>query len=60
MKPRKCDCCGKFRKEEDLFESQAEGVEWWVECRFCCSDFDLQVYFSKLENDTGLEIEDTF
>ena len=46
---KKCDCCGKFRKEEDLAMMQAEGDETWLECKLCCSQADYDMYFKKDE-----------
>lgn len=42
----KCDCCGKFRKDSDLVMMYGEG-ENWLECRWCMSISDKEVYFPK-------------
>lgn len=46
----KCSLCGKFRKEKDVFgacgDSDDTGhYQEWVECKFCCSPFDREIYF---------------
>ena len=53
MKPScRCDICGKFRKEQDVFLDEGESsdgfsVEQWLECKFCCSPADYDRYFKK-------------
>lgn len=43
----RADCCGKFRKIQELVCLEGEGSEQWVECCYCCSDFDYDTYFKK-------------
>jgi hypothetical protein len=38
----RCDLCGKFKKDCDTKQMQAEGPEWWTECVDCMSDFDKE------------------
>ncbi len=45
MKNNKCDCCGKFRKEDHLCGMWGEGNDMWTECVFCMSVNDLEMYF---------------
>jgi len=50
----RCDCCGKFRKKEDLAGSAGESddcgnYETWLECKFCCSEADYEIYFKDKE-----------
>jgi len=42
----RCALCGMFRKVKDLFMAYGEDDEW-LECRFCCSQFDLERYFDE-------------
>lgn len=46
----RCDVEGVFRSDKDLVEMAGDSVEGaepetWNECRFCCSNFDLERYF---------------
>lgn len=48
----RCDCCGKFRKDSDLViqedvDHDGFGLGQWLECRFCMSTEDEQIYFPK-------------
>lgn len=50
----RCDCCGKFRKDEDCIIQEDYTYDnmvcdQWTECRFCMSEFDEQRYFKKEE-----------
>lgn len=43
----RCDCCGKFRKKEDVSGMAGESddvgnCEEWVECIHCMSGIDLE------------------
>lgn len=47
----RCDCCGKFRKAEDLVYIEDTDGDGWVtsysgyECKDCMSEFDRERYF---------------
>lgn len=43
----KPNCCGKFRKKDEVIELWGEGNETWLECAHCCSDHDYKHYFEE-------------
>lgn len=55
----RCDCCGKFRKYEDLLlidytpDSEYSSEDYVYECRFCMSKSDLERYDSAFKQLKG-------
>lgn len=47
-----CGLCGKFRKVTDIFAATGEGDEYWIECKFCCSDADFERFFKNETRDS--------
>lgn len=55
FKYNKCSCCGKFRKEDDLVAMEGDSSEgWsdlWLECKYCCSPVDREMYFKEKDEE---------
>jgi hypothetical protein len=51
MNNKKCDVCGKFRKDADIvcieYGTELSGPQEQFECRYCVSESDRKSYFKE-------------